>query len=105
MSVTSWLFPGKVTPFNTELSRPREQQYSAIEDEELVATVCSSSRRNHAYNKIQAGTEAGCEQKFSVILLGRKEKATPFIPTAKCSLLLSEVILESWEWFLLTVKC
>lgn len=71
---------------------------------ELMATVCSSSRRKYASNKSQGGTEAGWEQKLSVILLGRKKQATPSILIAKCSLLLPKVILECWEWFLLTVK-
>lgn len=67
-------------PPDTELSRTREQHCSAIKGKELVATACSSSRRNHASNESQAGTEARWEQKLSVILLGRKKQATPSIP-------------------------
>lgn len=96
---------GKVIPRKAELSRPGGQHCGAIEGEELVATACSSSRRNCASSESQAGTEAGWEQKLSVILLGRKQQATPSIPIAKCSLLLPKVILERWQWFLLTVKC
>lgn len=91
-------------PPDTELSRTREQHCSAIKGKELVATACSSSRRNHASNESQAGTEARWEQKLSVILLGRKKTGNSFHSHRKCSLLFPKVVLECWQWFLLTVK-